>query len=86
MMKLLILFCLVALAKSQTTADQNAMNVATGLYTTLRNIAFPNHQLTDTKKHVESRFLMLVPGKVLNYYDYHPGTEYTNFIQVRCHG
>ncbi|KAL5492012.1 hypothetical protein EMCRGX_G017398 [Ephydatia muelleri] len=37
------------------------------LYTTIRNVALPQ---SDTNS---QRLVMLMPGKVLNYYDYFPG-------------
>lgn len=85
----LLLLVFLAVAKSQTptsksqgkVGEDKAFEVTSGLYTTLRNVAFPNHKLTDDTP-VESRFLMLMPGKVLNYFDYYPGSEYTNFIKV----
>ena len=40
------------------------------LYTTIRNVALPQ---SDTNS---QRLVMLIPGKVLNYYDYFPGNAY----------
>lgn len=40
------------------------------LYTTIRNVALPQ---SDTNS---QRLVMLMPGKVLNYYDYFPGSAY----------
>jgi len=92
-MKTLVLFvaCALALASSDTadnTQDQQrdaqtaALDRTKGLYITLRNIAFPQDPLSNDR-HLTSRFLLLMPGKVLNYFDYYPGKEYTTFIQVR---
>ncbi len=61
-------------------ARRKAAGVANELYGTLRNIAFPAGNVPATE--IENRFLMLMPGKVLNYFDYFPGKEYTKFIQV----
>ncbi len=61
-------------------ARRNAAGIANELYGTLRNIAFPAGNVPATE--IENRFLMLMPGKVLNYFDYFPGKEYTKFIQV----
>ena len=69
-------------AAQQTQGQEKALDITTGLYLTMRNIAYPDHKINDDKN-VDSRFLLLMPGKVLNYFDYYPGTEYTNFIQVR---
>ena len=87
-MKVAWLFLLsLALVHGQNTADQEkdatgrSLDIVSGLYITLRNIAFPDHPLSNDKG-VENRFLLLMPGKVLNYFDYFPGSEYTKFIQV----
>lgn len=83
----LLILCILAVARSQTSDSQRqdgqdrASQITSGLYITLRNVAFPNHKLGDETA-IESRFLMLMPGKVLNYFDYFPGKDYTNFIQV----
>lgn len=61
-------------------ASRRASSIANELYGTLRNIAFPAGNIPKTE--IENRFLMLMPGKVLNYFDYFPGKEYTKFIQV----
>ena len=54
-----------------------------GLYATIRGIAFPKSpQLDEYATNVDTRFILMMPGKVLNYFDYHPGPEYTNFITV----
>ena len=63
-------------------AKESAGTMTRRLYVTLRNIAFPEHPLTDRTKNLETRFLLLMPGKVLNYFDYFPGKEYTRFLQV----
>ena len=62
-------------------AKERVLNIANELYGTLRNIAFPAGNVLSTGL-IENRFLMLMPGKVLNYFDYFPGKEYTKFIQV----
>ena len=79
---------LLSFANAQTVSNQ--LNDATvrsgelmrGLYNTIRNVALPSQPLTDDTN-IQSRFLLLSPGKVLNYFDYYPGQEYTNFLQVR---
>ena len=88
----LLLACLLAVAAADTAANQRqtaqtrAGDITADLYMTLRNIAFPSHKLTDTTS-VDGRFLMLTPGKILNFLDYYPGAEYTQFVNVsRCSG
>ena len=62
-------------------AKQRTLDIANDLYGTLRNIAFPAGNAVSPGE-IENRFLLLMPGKVLNYFDYFPGKEYTKFIQV----
>ncbi len=55
-------------------ATKNSKKILLDLYITLRNIAFPESPLSSGT--VANRFVMLSPGKVLNYWDYYPGYEY----------
>lgn len=64
----------------QQTAAQKATQSALGLYDTIRSIASPGTAVQNAK--LDSRFILMMPGKVLNYQDYHPGPEYTEFVQV----
>lgn len=79
--------CLLCLANGQSSTNQlndaaeSSKDIITGLYTIIRNIAFPAQPL-DKEDGVTTRFLLLSPGKVLNYFDYYPGQEYTNYVQV----
>lgn len=68
----------------RSKAEEKAGQLASGLYITLRNIAFPSRTSADDKKKVDNRFILLLPGKVLNYNDYYPGGVYTDFVQVNC--
>ena len=53
------------------------------LYATIRGIAYPKSpELDEYATNVDTRFILMMPGKVLNYFDYHPGPDYTNFIKV----
>ena len=74
------LLALTAVEGQDSSADK-AFEITQGLYITLRNIAFPGGKLTDDEN-VPDRFLLLMPGKVLNYADYNPGKDYINFINV----
>ena len=82
-----LLLCYAALCQAQSSAqlrgnqERNAFDITRSLYSTLRNIAFPQNKLSD-KPGVENRFLLLTPGQVLNYFDFFPGEEYVRFIQV----
>ena len=62
-------------------ANTKANDIANQLYGTLKNIAFPTGNAVSSGI-IENRFLLLMPGKVLNYFDYFPGKEYTKFILV----
>lgn len=61
-------------------AKRRATSIANQLYATIRNIAFPAGSIKRTE--IENRFLTLMPGKVLNYFDYFPGKDYTKFVEV----
>ena len=81
MLKVLLSLCLLGLVRSLSDdADIRAFETASGLYITLRDVVFPQHKLNTDR--VENRFLLLMPGKVLNYFDYYPGRDYVNFLQV----
>ena len=69
---------------SAQTPAQKAANSAAGLYETIRSIASPgtSADIQAQKNTLDGRFILMMPGKVLNYQDYHPGSEYTEFIQV----
>jgi hypothetical protein len=76
---LLSIYIHVTLQQQQTPA-QKATQSALGLYDTIRSIASPGTAVENAK--LDSRFILMMPGKVLNYQDYHPGPEYTEFVQV----
>ena len=56
-------------------AIENSRNISAGLYVALRNIAFPESPLTSSTP-VTNRFVLMSPGKVLNFWDYYPGQAY----------
>ena len=62
-------------------AVENSGKILTDLYVTLRNIAFPKSPLSDGISH--NRFVLMSPGKVLNYWDYFPGHEYEESLKSR---
>ena len=69
--------------QQRTVATENARKITASLYDLLRGIAFPQSPTLDTQATNENnRFVLLMPGKVLNYFDYYPGKDYTKFIQV----
>ena len=76
-----LLLCFFShLTLQQQTAAQKATQSALGLYDTIRSIASPGTAVKNAN--LDSRFILMMPGKVLNYQDYHPGPEYTEFVQV----
>ena len=56
-------------------AVDKSRKILAGLYVTLRNIAFPGSPLTSGTP-IANRFVLMSPGKVLNYWDYYPGQAY----------
>ena len=77
-----------ALCADQTSTQQreaaldSAKKTTAALYDLIRSIAFPESPTLDNQRDEDNRFILLMPGKVLNYFDYYPGREYTKFIQV----
>ena len=49
-----------------------------GLYEALHSFALPD---IDTSKPVNQRFILQIPGKVLNPMDYYPGDEYEKYLK-----
>ena len=63
---------------------QQSERLTQTLYNSIRAIAFPSSPRFDPDKtNQDARFILMIPGKTLNYFDYYPGKEYTKFIQVR---
>jgi len=60
-------------------ADQKANAIMRDLYLTLRSIALPNSP--NSNKRVTQRFVLMSPGKVLNFFDYYPGEQYERSVQ-----
>lgn len=50
-------------------------NTLARLYATIRNVAFPPGPAIVENEHISHRLVMLLPGKILHYYDYFPGDE-----------
>ena len=65
------------------SCENRALETTSYLYDAIRRIAFPTSpKLDEDQTDVDNRFILMMPGKVLNYFDYYPGPEYTDFIQV----
>ena len=76
----LLLAYLLVVAAAVADPGPGPDRVTADLYLTLRSIAFPDYKLTDNT--LDGRFIMLTPGKILNFLDYYPGPEYTQFVNV----
>lgn len=55
-------------------AREKSGKILTDLYITLRNILSPQSPLASGV--CKNRFVLMSPGKVLNYWDYYPGKDY----------
>lgn len=55
-------------------AEKNSAKILTDLYVTFRNIVFPKSPLSNAVTY--NRFVLLFPGKILNYWNYYPGGDY----------
>ena len=75
-----LLFCSTcsSVATQQPAANaHNAERSVDGLYQTIRKIAFPaSPDLRAGNTRADGRFILLMPGKILNFNDYHPGLKY----------
>ena len=69
-----------SVAESALSAMEDSTKKLSQLYMTIRNIALPQ---SDTN--TQQRLVMLLPGKVLNYYDYFPGKEYDAALENPDH-
>jgi len=63
--------------KKDGGTDQMKANLM-GLYDALHAFALPD---TDPSRPVSQRFIMQIPGKVLNPKDYYPGKEYEDYLR-----
>ena len=77
--------CMVGADKSdddRRAAAKRTAQIFGDLYLTLRSIAFPKSPYTQ-RGTVHNRFILLSPGKVLNYDDYNPGDLYTASMKAK---
>ena len=77
--------CMVGADKSdddRKAAAKRSAQIFGDLYLTLRNIAFPKSPYSQSST-VHNRFILLLPGKVLNYDDYNPGELYTASMKAK---
>ena len=66
----------------ESAAVERACQIFTNLYLTLRDVAFPKSPYSDSDT-VHNRFILMTPGKVLNYDDYYPGNLYTASMKAK---
>ena len=68
--------------KDKQKAVKHSQKILSDLYQVLRNIAFPTspYSFSDT---THNRFILVSPGKVLNYFDYYPGDLYTASLKAK---
>ncbi len=68
--------------EERRAASKRSGEILGDLYQTLRTIAFPKspYSKSDT---VHNRFILLIPGKALNYDDYYPGDLYTASVKAK---
>lgn len=76
-----VFYLLLIVVNCEKSDDQRkastdkAINVLIDMYTTLRDILYPKSPLSINKP-TSTRFVLLSPGKILSYQDYHPGEDY----------
>ena len=73
--------CCKSADEQRKDAVKRSGDILMDLYVTLRNIVFPESPLSDGVTH--NRFVLLSPGKVLNYWDYYPGEDYEESLLRR---
>ena len=77
--------CMVGADKcddDRKAALERSAQIFGDLYLTLRNIAFPKSSYLRSSR-VHNRFILLSPGKVLNYDNYSSGDLYTASMKVK---
>ena len=74
-------------ASDTVAAARHSNTVLANLYTVLRDVALPppSAEATGTEP-TEQRLVMLLPGKVLSYYDYFPGDAYEAYLENPDYG
>ena len=82
---LLLGISFVTLASTDDSPAQDVDRIRTisaNLYLKLRSVAFPESPYSASEV-THNRFVLMSPGKVLNYYDYYPGDEYTASVKAK---
>lgn len=73
-----LLGILLRQGSAQDDSPTRAQKIQATLYTLLHNMALPN--LNESTNQAQ-RFVLQIPGKVLYYYDYYPGSKYETAVQ-----
>ena len=68
--------------EDRKAAARRSAQILGDLYLTLRTIAFPKSPYSQSDT-VHNRFILLSPGKALNYDDYYPGDLYTASMKAK---
>lgn len=79
----MLLCCISFYSIECTPAGIKAAQSVAGLYDTIRRIAFPASLELKEETEADGRFVIMMPGKILNHQDYDPGIEYKEFVLVR---
>ena len=79
--------CIVWAADGSSDTDQQkaverSRRILSDLYQVLRNTAFPKSPYSVSST-THNRFILMSPGKVLNYFDYYPGDQYTESLKAK---
>ena len=74
---------------AEKTSDEDRLKavhksnkILSDLYQVLRNTAFPKSPYSVSGT-THNRFILMSPGKVLNYFDYYPGDQYTASLKAK---
>ena len=90
-----VLVFLFGLAEGQSSpeqavvseVEQKSTDTLAKLYATIRSVALPDPREDATgNEPISQRLVLLLPGKVLNYYDYFPGNAYEASLENPDHG
>lgn len=83
---LLLIAIWISASKGQLEDIDRSQDTVARLYTTIRNVALPPPSVdAGDDAIVNSRLVLLLPGKVLNYYDYFPGDRYEASLEDPHH-
>ena len=74
-------------ARVQDDAQRHSTETLANLYTVIKNVALPPPSADATgSEPTQQRLVLLMPGKVLSYYDYFPGDAYEAYLENPDYG